>query len=198
MNLQEIVIATGNRGKFEEFRSLLSRRFKVIHSLDDYKKAPAVKEDGKDFSENAYIKARTVSEFTGLPAIGDDSGLVVDALGGRPGIRSARYAGEDVSDDHNIDKLLKELENVDNRNARFVCSLVLCSPEGIHVEGQGFCEGIIIDSRRGGNGFGYDPVFLLPSLGKTMAEITPEQKNRLSHRAKAVESLLGKLDKAFG
>jgi XTP/dITP diphosphohydrolase len=186
----EIVLATGNKGKIKEFSGLLKGVFGRILSLNDLESPPEVVEDGKTFRENALKKAHAVAAYSGIPALADDSGLVVDALGGKPGVYSARYAGEGATDRDNIAKLLSELRSIENRKARFVCVLALVTPEGKEIVTEGACEGVILTEPRGEGGFGYDPVFFLSELGKTMAEIPPELKNRLSHRARAAESLI--------
>lgn len=188
--INEIVLATGNKGKIREFSGLLEGVFGRIISLNDLESPPVVVEDGATFSENALKKARAIAAYSGKPALADDSGLAVDALGGRPGVYSARYAGEGATDRDNITKLLTELGSSENRNARFVCVLALVTSDGSEITAEGTCDGVILTEPRGEGGFGYDPVFFLPGLGKTMAELPPELKNRLSHRARAAESLI--------
>jgi len=146
-------------------------------------------ETGGEFRENARIKAQYGFELTGLPTLADDSGLEVDALKGAPGVHSARYAGEGAGDAANNQKLLLALEGVQNRRARFRCSMVLVM-EDMTIEADGTCEGIILDGPRGRGGFGYDPLFWLPDLGKTMAEISPREKNKISHRGRALVNLV--------
>ncbi|MCI0480827.1 MAG: XTP/dITP diphosphatase [Candidatus Dadabacteria bacterium] len=187
--MEKIVLATGNKGKLREFRGLLEGVFGNIVSLNDLESPPEVTEDGETFRENALKKARAIAAYSGLPALADDSGLEVEALGGRPGVYSARYAGEGAVDTDNIAKLLSELQGVANRKARFVCFLALVTPGGDETTVSGECEGIIIDEPRGEGGFGYDPVFFLPEYNRTMAEIPAELKNKISHRARACESL---------
>jgi XTP/dITP diphosphohydrolase len=186
----EIVLATKNRGKIEEFTSLLRGVFQKIMTLTDLDSAPNIVEDGNTYRENALKKARSISEFTQKLTIGDDSGLEVETLGGRPGILSSRYAGENARDKENINKLLRELSGLSNRKARFVCSLALVSPHGEEIVVEGTCEGIIIDGPRGEGGFGYDPVFFIPEINKTFAELSFEEKNQISHRAHAVKALI--------
>jgi len=188
--IDEIVLATGNKGKIREFSGLLEGVFGRIISLNDLESPPEVIEDGATFMENALKKARAIAAYSGKPALADDSGLAVDALGGRPGVYSARYAGEGATDRDNIAKLLTELGTNENRNARFVCVLALVMPDGREMTAEGTCEGVILSEPRGEGGFGYDPVFFLPELGKTMAELPPEIKNTLSHRARAAEALI--------
>ena len=187
--IEKIVLATGNKGKLREFRGLLEGVFGNIVSLNDLESPPEVTEDGETFRENALKKARAIAAYSGIPALADDSGLEVEALGGRPGVYSARYAGEGAVDTDNIAKLLSELQGVANRKARFVCFLALVTPDGKEITAEGTCEGIILTEPRGEGGFGYDPVFFLPEYNKTMAEIPAELKNKISHRARASESL---------
>ena len=193
MIYDELVIATRNKGKVKEFETLLRKYFTRISYLGNYKNIPEIKETGKTFRENALIKATKIAEITGKCTLADDSGLVVDALNGAPGIYSARYAGRDATDVQNNKKLLKFLEGISNREARFECFLILVMLNGDVIEAHGTCEGIILNGERGKNGFGYDPLFYLPELKKTMAELTVEEKNLVSHRANAIRELLFKL-----
>lgn len=188
--IEEIILATGNKGKVKEFAGLLHGIAGKIIGLGDLESPPEIVEDGETFMENALKKARAIAEYSGKPALADDSGLAVDALGGGPGVYSARYAGERATDDENIDKLLRELGDAQNRKARFVCFLALVTPGGEETVVSGECEGVILSERRGSGGFGYDPVFYLPEYGKTMAEIPPGLKNEISHRARAAEKLV--------
>lgn len=189
------MLATKNRGKIEEFISLLRGVFQKIMTLTDLDSAPDIVEDGNTFRENALKKARSISEFTQKLVLADDSGLEVEALGGRPGIFSSRYAGEGARDKDNIDKLLRELSGLSNRKGRFVCSIALVSPDGKEIVAEGASEGIIIDEPRGEGGFGYDPVFLIPEMNKTFAELGSEEKNRISHRACAVRALISLINR---
>ena len=183
----KIVFASGNLGKVREIREMLSCINIELVSLKDYPDIPEIVEDGKTFLENALKKARTVSERTGQAVLADDSGLQVDALGGEPGIYSARYAGEGASDDDNINLLLEKLKEVppEKRTASFCCVLVLYNTDGTYESFESRWPGRIIDDRRGDNGFGYDPVFYVPELNKTAAELPPEIKNRISHRGQS-------------
>ena len=190
MNRRTIVIATKNKGKLREFRSILADAYDEIFSLADFDEVPEIEETGLSFRENAFIKAKTTSDFLSMDAIGDDSGLVVDALGGAPGIYSARYAGEGASDDDNNEKLLSELKGEKNRSARFVCCISLVLVNGTQEFFEGECRGQIIQEKRGQSGFGYDPVFYVSQYQKTMAQLGPDIKNRISHRAIASEKLL--------
>ncbi len=187
----EIVIATRNKGKFREIAEILSPLHLTFLSLRDFPDLPAVVEDGATFVENAAKKAIETARATGHPAIADDSGLVVDALGGRPGVLSARYAGEDATDMQRCEKLLQEMAGVPagNRQAAFICAAAVASPEGQVRVVEGECRGVITRYPKGNYGFGYDPVFFVPDFGKTMAELPPDVKNRISHRARAFEKL---------
>ena len=189
MSLEEIIIATKNRGKIDEFSALFDNYFNNITSLLDYESVPEIIEDRDTFEENALKKARIISDFFNKPVIADDSGLVVEVLDGEPGIYSARYAGEGSTDDQNVDKLLTRIKPHENRNAKFVCVLALVYPDGRNYIFEGSCEGLIIDEKRGSNGFGYDPVFYVPGLNKTMAELDPGVKNKISHRSEASKKL---------
>jgi XTP/dITP diphosphohydrolase len=189
-----IVLGSSNQGKLREFRELLSDLPIQVRSVREALGVPLeVVEDGVTFEQNALLKARAVSQATGLIALADDSGLEVDALGGRPGVRSARFAHERATDAENNAALLRELEAVGEgrRSARFRCVLALVTPwdaEARTVEGS--CEGQILRAPRGSGGFGYDPLFAVDDLaGQAMAELTCEQKNRVSHRARAVRAL---------
>jgi XTP/dITP diphosphohydrolase len=185
--IRELVLATHNRNKVIELVALLGDLGITIRTLDEFPDAPDVVEDGDTCEANAVKKARAGAESTGLPAVADDTGLEVDALGGRPGVYAARYAGEDATYEDNCRKLLRELTGVplEQRTARFltVAAIVLPS-DGIRVA-QGTLEGVIAEEASGTLGFGYDPVFLIPELGKTLAQLPADQKNTISHRAKA-------------
>lgn len=189
--MNEVVIASTNQGKIREIESILKDIKIRVKSLKDFPEIPEIEEDGLTFSENALKKAQLVSKLTGKVTIADDSGLEVEYLNGKPGIHSARYAGKDATDALNIQKLLKELQNVPyaQRKARFRCVMVLCSPKGFCHSVDGECEGIIGFEPQGTYGFGYDPVFIVPEYNKTMAQLSPNIKNRISHRAKALEKL---------
>ena len=188
----KIVLATGNPGKIKELQILLSDSDYEITAQFDYGVGDA-DENGISFVENALIKARHASLHTGLAAIADDSGLEVDYLGGKPGIHSARYAGENATDQENIDKLLAALQGVplENRNARFHCviALVKCADDPNPAIFHGCWEGRIADTPAGNNGFGYDSVFYIPDLGCTSAELPASVKNKNSHRGKALRQL---------
>jgi XTP/dITP diphosphohydrolase len=186
-----IVIASKNNGKVDEIKAMLSDLPVEIISLNEYANAPDVEEKGGTFLENALLKGKTISKFTGLPVVADDSGLEVDHLAGGPGIYSARYAGPNATDEENNRKLLAALEGVPvpRRGATFRCVLVLYSPHGEHKVFEGRWRGCIGEELHGGHGFGYDPLFYLPEIGKTVAEITAAEKNKLSHRSQAVQEL---------
>jgi XTP/dITP diphosphohydrolase len=186
-----ILLATRNSGKIAELRAMLSDLDLEVLSLDEVPEAPEVAEDGATFRDNALKKAKAVADATGLMTLADDSGLEVDALNGSPGVYSARYAGDHADDMANNTKLLSELEGVpaDRRSARFRCVIVVYHPSGRWIDLDGKCEGRIAGRPTGEQGFGYDPVFFLPGLGKTMAQLTPEEKNSLSHRGAAFKKL---------
>lgn len=189
--MKEIIIATKNKGKIKEFQAMLGKDWYVLSLLD--KPFDDIQETGNSFKENAILKAETVRDAWNCPVIADDSGLVVDALSGRPGIYSARYAGEEKDDDANMDKVLSELEGVaeKERTARFVSVIAVATLEETYTF-EGTCEGIIANAKRGDNGFGYDPIFYVPEKGKTMAELTSEEKNAISHRRRALEKMRAK------
>jgi len=184
----KLLIATNNRGKLREYATLLAGLPLALVSLADVGISDAVEEDGATFEENARIKARAYCALSGLPTLADDSGLEVDALGGAPGVYSARYAGAGADDAARYRKLLEALKDVPagRRTARFRCAIALALPDGTEVVAEGSCEGVIGRAPRGQHGFGYDPVFYMPALGLTMAELSPEVKDRVSHRARAL------------
>jgi XTP/dITP diphosphohydrolase len=182
-----LLLATGNKGKVREYRGLLRGIPYVIKTPADFGITIEVAETGASFEENATLKATALAAASGRLTLADDSGLEVDALGGEPGPRSRRYAGENASDAARIDYLLVRLKDVpeQERTARFRCVICIAAPAGEVKLLSGECQGIIIATPRGRHGFGYDPVFYLPELGRTMAELTLEEKNRVSHRARA-------------
>lgn len=187
--MNELVIATRNSGKVSDFKDLFSGSFQV-KSLIDFPEVPEIIEDGNTFKENAAKKAETLSAYLNRPVLADDSGLIVDALDGRPGVFSARYAGPDKSDQDNIDKVLQEMADlaVEDRTARFYCVIALAKPGKETVYAEGSCEGIITREESGTNGFGYDPIFFVPSHNKTMAQLSSREKNEISHRANALRN----------
>lgn len=194
----KIVFATNNSHKISEFRSCLAQRgvdAEVI-TIKETGFSGEIVENADSFNGNAYIKAKALCDYTGLICVADDSGLAVDALNGAPGVYSARYAGENATDEMNIQKLLCALKDVpqEQRTARFVCSICVCRPDGETLYVSGESEGIIIDELRGEGRFGYDPVFFYPPMGKTFAEMSSEEKNSVSHRGRAIEKLLLKKD----
>jgi XTP/dITP diphosphohydrolase len=196
----ELLVATRNRGKVQEIRKALRGMGFRIRSLHDFEDVPDVEEDGRTFSENALKKARFYSEFFNLLAVSDDSGLVVDSLNGRPGIYSARFAGEKATDRENNRKLLNLMENVpaSRRDAQFRCAIAIVSPRGEEGVVEGECRGKIGFKEVGKKGFGYDPLFILPQLKKTVAQLTLDEKNRVSHRGKALKKLQKVIGKFVG
>jgi len=192
-----LVLATRNKGKIAEFKTLFSGFPIEMKSLNDFGPIPEVVEDGKTFEDNAYKKAHFTAKVLGFPALADDSGLVVEALGGQPGVFSARYAGEGAGDEANILKVLKAMEGVSDRRAAFECVIAIAVPRGPALIYGGRCEGEIAGDRTGKNGFGYDPVFFYQPLAKTFAEMSQEEKNLVSHRGKAMAKLLDEFDKAL-
>jgi len=188
-NMISLVVATRNLGKTNEIRRLLDEFPIKIYNMDDFGTLPEVDEDGKTFEENAYKKASFAARILGLPALADDSGLIVAALDGAPGIYSARYAGENATSEQLCDKILYEMEGETSRTAAFECVISLAVPKGYALTYEARCEGIIANSAIGTNGFGYDPIFYYPSLKKTFAELSVSEKNKISHRGKALNEL---------
>ncbi len=188
----KLLVATRNLGKLREIARLLEPRGIEVLGLGDLPEAPEVIEDGDTFLANARKKAWALVEATGLPALADDSGLEVDALGGRPGVHSARYAGPGATDHANNRKLLEELAGVPaaERTAAFACALVLAVPGGAEAVAEGRLAGRLLEAPRGDGGFGYDPLFLVEEHGRTLAELELDAKNRLSHRAQALGRLV--------
>ena len=192
-----IVLATRNKGKIREFAELLAPFGLTVLSLDDFPHLPEIEETGKTFADNALLKACGVSTATGLVAVADDSGLEVDALGKAPGVYSARYSerpGLPATDERNLEKLLADLADVPagRRTGRFRCCMAACTPAGERLLAEGAWEGVVAASPAGSNGFGYDPVFFDQERGCTAAQMSREEKNARSHRAKAVAALLSK------
>ncbi len=188
----KILLATQNQGKVRELRELLVDEAIEVLSLRDIPNWEDIEENGVTFADNAALKAREAVRRTGLITLADDSGLEVDALEGAPGVYSARFAGEPKDDERNIDKLLQLLGTTpeDQRTARFRCALVVATPLGEEFLTEGAVEGRILTERHGSDGFGYDPVFYLPKFAKTMAELTMNEKNSLSHRAQAFRKVI--------
>ncbi len=199
MSKQTIVLATGNPGKVRELQELLADSCYEIRPQSDYATPEAV-ENGLGFVENALIKARNASKHTGLPAIADDSGIAVDALNGAPGIYSARYAGAGASDEQNLQLLLQNMQDVDDdeRTARFICLMVYVRHAEVPtpIICQGVWEGTLLREPSGENGFGYDPIFFVAEKGCSSAELAADEKNRLSHRGKALQCLAKQLANA--
>lgn len=189
--LTELLIATANGGKFREFAALFAGSDIRLYSLKDFPALLPTVEDGATFRENALKKAVVAANKTGLSVIADDSGLCVDALAGRPGVLSARFAGDGCGDEANNLKLLHELSGVPRgrRAAAFRCVISLCTPEGLTADFEGELRGFILEQFVGSGGFGYDPLFMVPEYGKTVAELPMEVKNRISHRGKAAACL---------
>lgn len=189
--MRSLVVATKNRGKLKEIQAFLADVLENASCADDYPDFPETVEDGETFEQNALKKAREAALFTGLPALADDSGLVVDALGGRPGVYSARFAGEGAGDAANNSKLLNELQSVspEQRQAAFICVMAFVTPQGDEQLFSGRVEGSILSAGTGSGGFGYDPLFLVDGFDKTMAELTIDEKNRISHRGEALKKL---------
>ncbi|MGM9926608.1 MAG: XTP/dITP diphosphatase [Bacillus sp. (in: firmicutes)] len=197
--MKNLIIATGNKGKAKEFETLFSPLGYNVLTLRDLEGAIEVEETGSTFEENAVLKAETLCKQFNTMVIADDSGLIIDALDGRPGIYSARYAGEEKNDEANMDKVLEELKDVpeEKRTARFYCALAVARPNQETVTFSGTVEGRIATARQGEYGFGYDPIFYVPSLQKMMAQLEPQEKNAISHRANALRNLKEKLHQLF-
>lgn len=191
----ELVIASNNQNKVREIKQIIGDKFTKIYSLKELGVEVDVEETGATFFENSLIKAKAITEITGKASLADDSGLVVDVLGGAPGVYSARFAGEPCNDENNNDKLLKLLEGVkyEDKTARFVSVVTLYYPNCEYVFSEGSVEGHVLSERRGDGGFGYDPLFYCDKLGKTFGEASQEEKNLVSHRANALSELRKKL-----
>ena len=190
-----LLLATRNRDKLRELSAIFAHTGFKLETLATHPEAGEVEETGASFAENAELKARSAARATGIWALGEDSGLEVDALDGAPGVRSARYAGTHGDTDANNGRLLRELAGVDSRAARFVCAMALASPDGEIVAGtRGICEGLILQELRGQGGFGYDPLFKPEGKRASMAELSPEEKAELSHRGRAARSMVPLLE----
>lgn len=192
-----LVLATKNKGKVSEFKDLFRGFDFEVKSLNDFGPIPPVIEDGETFEDNAVKKAQLTAKLLGLPAIADDSGLTVKALGGEPGVFSARYAGEGATDEANNIKLLRAMREIEQREAAFICILAIAVPRGPTLIYEGACEGLIAQEISGNQGFGYDPLFYYPPLNKTFAQMSPAEKNSVSHRGRAMAELKGELDKVL-
>lgn len=188
----KIIVATANSGKIREIQALLRELDIELISLLDMPTPPQIEESGTTFEENALKKAQTLATATGMVALADDSGLCVDALGGRPGVHSARYGGLDASDEQKCLLLLEQLRGIPDhlRSAQFVCVMALVTPEGDEYIFRGECKGFITHQLRGNQGFGYDPIFYYPGEGRTFAEMDSVSKNRVSHRGRALERVV--------
>lgn len=186
--MERMIFATGNQGKMKEIKMILEGLGVPVVSMKEAGITAEIEENGSTFEENAIIKAKTIMELTGEPVLADDSGLEIDYMNGAPGIYSARYMGEDTSYDIKNGAILSQLEGIpdEKRTARFVCVIACAMPDGSILTSKGTMEGIIGHEIRGNNGFGYDPIFYLPDCGCTSAELSPDQKNDLSHRGKAL------------
>ena len=188
--MKQVVIATKNKGKAKDFEALFTPLGYEVVTMFDVAPDMEIEETGTTFEENAVLKAETLSKALGTIVIADDSGLAVDALDGAPGVYSARYAG-DHDDEANIVKVLENLNGLpkEKRTARFMCALAIAGPELETTTVFGSCEGVILEEKRGTNGFGYDPIFFVPALNRAMAELTPEEKGAISHRGNAIRKL---------
>ena len=193
----KVLVATSNAGKIREIREILGGASLSIVTPAEVGVSCEVVEDGQTFEENALKKARAWVQAAGLPALADDSGLCVEALGGEPGVHSARWAGPQATDADNCRLLLKRLHGVAKRSARFVCVMALVLPDGRELVASGTCHGHITEQPRGENGFGYDPVFLDPVTGRTFAQLSPQEKNARSHRRQALKALQQMIHEAF-
>lgn len=194
----KVVLASHNKKKMVEMKTILSAMGVEVLSQADVGVDLEPEETGTTFAENAAIKAQAVMEATGLPAIADDSGLMVDALNGEPGVYSARYGGPGLDDTGRWQLLLKNMEGIENRACKFGSVICCCFPDGQQLSARGECPGILAHGPTGDGGFGYDPIFYIPELGKTMAQLTPEEKNKISHRAKALAGFQKEWEKQHG
>ena len=192
-----LVIATRNAGKTAEIRELLSDFPVQIRNLADFGPIPEAEETGTTFEENAYLKASLTARVLGIPALADDSGLLIDALNGAPGVYSARFAGSGATDIQRCEKILHAMQGITDRRAAFVCVLSIAVPTGAALTYTGRCEGLIAEKPAGSNGFGYDPIFYFPPLRKTFAQLTRQEKSRVSHRGKALKEFKQECDKVL-
>jgi XTP/dITP diphosphohydrolase len=193
--MQTLVIATRNQGKAKEIEALLQEFPITIKDLSAFGPLPEIVEDGSTFDENAYKKASITARLLGQPALADDSGLVVEALNGAPGVYSARYGGEGLTDGQRCRRLLMEMKNETDRRAAFECVISIAVPTGPALTYEARCEGLIADAPRGDGGFGYDPIFIYPPYAKTFAEMSIEEKGKVSHRGKALTEVQQEFDK---
>ncbi len=194
-DLISIVVATRNNGKKSEIQDLLKGFPVRIKNFNDFGPIPQMEENGRTFEENAYIKSSFAARVLGITALADDSGLLVEALGGAPGVHSARYAGKGATDEQRCEKLLREMKGKKDRRAFFECAVSIAVPTGAALTYEARCEGLIVEMPAGINGFGYDPIFYYPPFKKTFAELTKEEKNRISHRGRAFREIREELDK---
>ena len=191
--MNKIIFATGNKDKMKEIRMILSDLDVEILSMKEAGISVDIEENGTTFEENALIKAKAVAAYTDAIVLADDSGLTVDVLDGAPGVYSARYAGHHGDDQANNEKLIRELQGKSDRTGHYVCALALVYPDGREVTAEGYCDGLVQDEPKGDNGFGYDPYFYVPEFEKTMAELSIEEKETISHRGRALRKLINKL-----
>ena len=196
-DVKMLVLATRNLGKTRELRELLKDFPVEIKNLGDFGPIPDIEEDGTTFDENAFKKASFTAKVLGLPALADDSGLEVEALGGAPGVHSARYAGPSATDQEKSAKLLQEMKGKANRRAAFMCVISIAVPSGVALTYEGRCEGLITEVPAGDSGFGYDPVFFYPPMQRTFAQLSTQEKNLVSHRGKALAALKEEFDKVL-
>ncbi|MBR2650612.1 MAG: RdgB/HAM1 family non-canonical purine NTP pyrophosphatase [Clostridia bacterium] len=192
----KLIIASNNKHKIREIKAILGDKFAEILSISEAGIAHETVEDGETFMENARKKAREIAEISGCAALADDSGICVDALGGAPGIYSARFAGEEgghADDEANNDLLLEKLSGITERDAHYTCAMVIAYPDGSEISAEGYMYGEILTERHGTGGFGYDPIFKPQGYSVSVGEITDEEKNRISHRSKALTAILAKL-----
>ena len=189
----KLIIASNNKHKIREIKEILSEKFEEILSLREAGIDHETVEDGTTFLENAYKKAREIAEISGEASLADDSGICIDALNGAPGIFSARFAGVHGDDNANNSLVLEKLSGKENRNAHYTCAMSLVYPDGKHIFAEGYMYGEITESPRGSGGFGYDPLFVITGQSRTVAEMTDEEKNAVSHRRRALDALLEKL-----
>lgn len=197
--MRQLLLATTNQGKIREYRHMLTEMSVEVVTLDEVGITQDVEETGATIEENAVLKARAYARMSGMLTLADDSGLEVDALNGEPGVRSARYAGEDINDAQRNIYLLQKLADVPEgkRQARFRCVIAISTPDLTVETAQGTCEGVIALAPKGAQGFGYDPIFFLPELNKHMAELEPDEKNRISHRGQATQGVGPILDRVL-
>ena len=192
-----LVLASRNKGKTREIQNILKDFPITIKNLDDFGPIPEVEEDGETFDDNAYKKSSFTARVLGYPALADDSGLIVEALGGDPGVWSARYAGNNATDQENLEKVLTMLKDKENRKASFKCVLSLAIPTGAALTYEASCQGEILLKPCGENGFGYDPVFYYPEFDKTFAQLTIDEKANVSHRGKALKEMVSEFVKVL-